>query len=322
MGRYVIRRLIGIPPLLVGITLIVFAIVHLTPGSPVDDLRLNPEIKQSDIEAIKKTLGIDRPLHEQYIGWMSQLVRGDFGISLKTYRPVRSLITQRVGNTLLLTATALAFSLCVAIPIGVLSALKRNTLFDYIATLGSTLGDSIPSFWLGLMFILLFAVQFKSWGLPWLPSGGTQTLPNGGDFFDRAKHLILPVVTISGVQIAVWVRYIRAQMLEVLSQDYVRTARAKGMAEPTVQMRHAFRNAVLPLVTLVGLSIPGLFGGAVVIESVFGWPGIGSLLIQSAQNRDYTVVMGLTVFLSTIVVFANLLTDVVYGVADPRVQYS
>jgi len=322
MGRYVIRRLIGIPPLLVGITLIVFAIVHLTPGGPLDDLKLNPEIKPSDIAAIEETLGLHRPLYQQYTGWVSQLARGNFGISLKTYRPVRTLIAQRVGNTLMLTASALFFSLVVAIPIGVLSALKRNTIFDYVATISATFGDSIPSFWLGLMLILFFAVQFKTWGLPWLPSGGTQTLPNGGDLLDRAKHLILPVITLSTVQIALWVRYIRAQMLEVLNQDYVRTARAKGMSETTVQMRHAFRNAVLPLVTLVGLSIPNLFGGAVVIESVFGWPGIGSLLIESAKNRDYTVVMGLTVFLSTIVVFANLLTDLCYGVADPRVQYS
>jgi peptide/nickel transport system permease protein len=322
MGRYVIRRLIGIPPLLIGITLIVFAIIHLTPGSPLDDLKLNPEIKQSDIQAIEETLGLHKPLYQQYTGWMGQLVRGDFGISLKTYRPVRTLIAQRIGNTLLLTVSALLFSLLVAVPVGVFSALKRNSFIDYIATIGSTLGDSIPSFWLGLMFILLFAVQFQAWGLPWLPSGGTQTLPNGGDFVDRAKHLVLPVLTLSTVQIALWVRYIRAQMLEVLNQDYVRTARAKGMPETTVQMRHAFRNAVLPLITLVGLSIPALFGGAVVIESVFGWPGIGSLLIQSAQNRDYTVVMGLTVFLSTIVVFANLLADLLYGVADPRVQYS
>ncbi len=322
MGRYVIRRLIGIPPLIVGITLIVFAIVHLTPGSPLDDLRLNPEIKPADIVAIETTLGLHKPLYQQYTGWMGQLLHGDFGISLKTYRPVRTLIAQRVGNTLLLTGSALLFSLAVAIPVGVLSALKRNTIFDYIATVSSALGDSIPSFWLGLMLILLFAVQFQSWGLPWLPSGGTQTLPNGGDFLDRAKHIILPVLTISFVQIALWVRYIRAQMLEVLNQDYVRTARAKGMSETNVQMRHAFRNAILPLITLVGLSIPNLFGGAVVIESVFGWPGIGSLLITSAQNRDYTVVMGLAVFFSVIVVFANLLTDLLYGVADPRVQYS
>ncbi len=323
MGRYVIRRLIGIPPLLIGITLIVFCIVHLTPGSPVDDLIFNnPDIKAEDIAAIKQTLGINKPLPQQYVGWISQLVRGDFGISLKTYRPVRTLIAQRLPNTLLLTASALVFSLCVAIPIGVLSAIRRNSIFDYIATIGTTLGDSIPSFWLGLMLIIFFAVQFGAWGLPSLPSGGTQTLPNGGDFFDRARHLILPVLTISSVQIALWVRYIRAQMLEVLNQDYVRTARAKGLHETTVQMRHAFRNAVLPLVTPIGLSIPGLFSGAIITERVFGWPGIGSLLIDGAQNRDYTEVMGVTIFLSTIVVFANLLTDILYGVADPRVQYN
>jgi peptide/nickel transport system permease protein len=317
MGRYVIRRLIGIPPLLIGITLIVFAIVHLTPGSPVDDLRLNPEIKESDLIAIKKTLGIDKPLWQQYTGWIGQLVRGDFGISLKTYRPVRSLIFQRLPNTLLLTGTALLFSLCVAIPIGVLSALKRNSLFDYIATIMSTLLDSIPGFWLGLILIILFAVQLR-----WLPSGGTQTLPNGGGFLDHLKHLILPVITISGVQIALWVRYIRAQMLEVLNQDYVRTARAKGLPETSVNMRHAFRNALLPLITLIGFSIPGLFGGAIITERVFGWPGIGSLLIDGASNRDYTQTMGVTIFLATIVVFANLLADIAYGIADPRVQFN
>jgi peptide/nickel transport system permease protein len=322
VGRYVIRRLIGIPPLLIGITLIVFAIVHLTPGSPVDDLRLNPEIKESDVIAIKKTLGIDRPLHEQYLGWVGQLVRGNFGISLKTYRPVRSLILQRLPNTLILTATALVFSLCVAVPIGVLSALKRNSIFDYIATVLSTLLDSIPGFWLGLILIILFAVQFKTWGLPSLPSGGTQTLPNGGGFLDHVKHLILPVITISGAQIALWVRYIRAQMLEVLNQDYVRTARSKGLSEVSVNMRHAFRNAVLPLITIIGLSIPGLFGGAIITERVFGWPGIGSLLIDGASNRDYTQTMGVTIFLATIVIFANLLADIAYGIADPRVQMS
>lgn len=323
MGRYIIRRLIGIPPLLIGITLIVFAIVHLTPGSPVDDLLLNnPDLKASDVEAIKQTLGINRPLHEQYLGWMSQLVRGDFGLSLKTYRPVRGLILERLPNTLLLTVTTLIFSLCVAIPLGVFSALRRNSVTDYIATFVSTLLDSIPSFWLGLMLIILFAVTFKELGLPWLPTGGTQNLPNGGDFFDRAKHLILPVITLSGVQIAVWTRYVRAQMLEVLGQDYVRTARAKGLPEVAVNMRHAFRNAVLPLITIIGLTIPGLFGGAVIIESVFSWPGIGSLIIDGARNRDYTQVMGVTIFLSVIVIFANLLADLAYGIADPRVQYN
>jgi len=168
----------------------------------------------------------------------------------------------------------------IAIPVGVISAVKRNSVFDYIAVVCTTLADSIPSFWLGLLLILVFSVQFKQWGLPWMPSGGVQTLPNGGDAFDRVKHLIMPMITLSMIETARWVRYTRGQMLEVLNQDYVRTARAKGMPEIVVQMRHAFRNAILPLITLVGLSIPGLFGGAVVIESVFGWPGIG----QSVGN--------------------------------------
>jgi peptide/nickel transport system permease protein len=321
MGRYVIRRLIQLPWLIIGITLVVFALVHLTPGSPVDEYRLDPNIKPADLESLKKTLGIDKPLPEQYITWVSQLAHGNMGISLKTYRPVRQTLQERVGNTLVLTVTALILSLLVAVPVGVLSAIRRNTLFDYIATVFSTLGQAIPSFWLGLLLILLFAVQFQSWGLPWLPSGGTQTLPHGGDTLDRAKHLILPALTLSLTQVARWIRYIRGQMLEVLNQDYVRTARAKGVDERTVLMRHAFRNASLPLITLVGLDIPVLFAGATITETIFSWPGVGSFVVESARNRDYTVVMGLTLFFAVVTVFSTLLADIFYGVADPRVQY-
>lgn len=321
MGRYVIRRLIQLPWLIIGITLVVFALVHLTPGSPVDEYRLDPNIKPADLESLKKTLGIDKPLPEQYITWVGQLAHGNMGISLKTYRPVRQTLQERVGNTLVLTVTALILSLLVAVPVGVLSAIRRNTLFDYIATVFSTLGQAIPSFWLGLLLILLFAVQFQSWGLPWLPSGGTQTLPHGGDTLDRAKHLILPALTLSLTQVARWIRYIRGQMLEVLNQDYVRTARAKGVDERTVLMRHAFRNASLPLITLVGLDIPVLFAGATITETIFSWPGVGSFVVESARNRDYTVVMGLTLFFAVVTVFSTLLADIFYGVADPRVQY-
>ncbi len=322
MGRYVVRQLLQRIPLIVGITLVVFALVHLTPGSPIDELRLNPDIKPADLASLEKTLGIDKPLPEQYLTWISQVVRGDLGISLKNYRPVRSLIFQRLGNTLLLTGCALLLTLLIAIPVGVLSALRRNSLFDYIAVVCTTLADAIPSFWLGLLLILIFSVQFKQWGLPWMPSGGVQTLPNGGDFFDRAKHLIMPTVTLSMLETARWVRYTRGQMLEVLNQDYVRTARAKGIAENIVIMGHAFRNATLPLITLVGLSIPSLFAGAVIIERIFSWPGIGSLAIDSATNRDYTTIMGVTLFISVITVFSSLLADIFYGVADPRVTYS
>jgi peptide/nickel transport system permease protein len=322
MRRYVIRRLLGVPPLLLGITLVTFLLIHATPGSPVDDLKLTPEIKTEDLDSIKRTLGIDRPLHEQYLVWVAQLVRGDLGISLKTYQPVRQQLFERLPNTLLLTVGALLVAMVLAVPIGVIAAIKRNSWFDHITTIVSTFGQAVPGFWLGLMLIIVFAVQFKVWGLPSLPSGGTQTLPGGGDLVDRLKHLILPVTALATAQIATWARYIRSQMLEVIQQDYVRTARAKGLHERVVVMRHAFRNAILPLITLVGLTIPNLFGGAVIIEAIFGWPGIGSFAINAAGNRDYTVVMGTVLFISLVTVLSNLLADILYAVADPRIQYS
>ncbi|GAC1364159.1 MAG: ABC transporter permease [Herpetosiphon sp.] len=322
MGRYLIRRLIGAPFLLLGITIITFLIIHLTPGSPVDNLALNPEMKPEDLQSIKRTLGIDRPLPEQYMVWITQLARGDMGISLKNFQPVRRQIFDRLPNTLLLTVSALLSALLLAIPFGMVAALRRNTIFDYIATGLATIGQSVPAFWLGLVLIILFAVQFKAWGYPALPTGGTRTLPNGGDLGDRARHLVLPVLTLAIAQIAGWTRFIRSQMLEVIRQDYVRTARAKGLSEVSVVGTHAFRNAVLPLITLVGLAIPQLFGGAVIIESIFGWPGIGSLAIDAASQRDYTVVMGTVLFISIITVMANLIADMLYGIADPRIHYS
>ena len=321
MRRYILRRLLGVPPLMLGITLVTFVLIHLTPGSPVDNLVLNPEIKPEDLASIKKTLGIDRPLHQQYLGWVGQLLQGDMGVSLKTFQPVRKQIFERLPNTLLLTTCSLLFALVIAVPLGVLAALKRNSIFDYLATTAATMGQAIPEFWLGLMLIIVFAVQFKAWGLPSLPSGGTQTLP-GGDLLDRIRHLILPVLALSFGQLAGWLRFIRSQMLEVIQQDYVRTARAKGLGERVVVMGHAFRNAMLPLITIVGLTLPNLFGGAVVIEAIFGWPGIGSLALDAAGNRDYTMVMGTVLFISLITVLSNLLADVLYGVADPRVTYS
>jgi peptide/nickel transport system permease protein len=322
MGAYILRRLLGVPPLILGITIVTFLIIHATPGSPVDNLKLNPEIKEEDLQSIMRTLGIDRPLHEQYLGWVGQLLQGDMGISLKTYQPVRTQILDRLPNTLLLTGLSLLVSLLVALPLGVIAAMRRNSILDYLIVSGATLAQAIPSFWLGLMLIIIFAVQFRAWGFPALPSGGTQTLPGGGGFVDRMSHLILPVITLSAVQIGGWMRFIRSQMLEVIRQDYVRTARAKGLRDRSVIMVHAFRNAALPLITLVGLTLPQLFGGAVVVESIFAWPGLGSLAIDAANNRDYTVVMGTVLFISVITVLANLLADISYSMADPRVTYS
>lgn len=322
MARYVARRLLQLPFLVFGITLVVFALVHLTPGSPIDDLRLDPTIKPEDLASLKRTLGIDRPLPEQYFGWITQVAQGDLGISLKNYRPVRQTLFERVGNTLVLTLTALAVSILVSVPLGVISALKRNSPVDYFSTLLSTLGEAVPGFWLGLLFILLFSVQFQSWGLPWLPSTGTTNLRGGGDFADRLAHLVMPVTVLALPRIATWTRYVRAQMLEVLGQDYVRTARAKGVSERSVIFRHAFRNATLPLITIVGLGLPGLVAGATIIETVFSWPGTGSYFVEAANNRDYTVVMGCVLFFAVVTVFSTLLTDIAYGAADPRVKLS
>ncbi|MCG8353828.1 MAG: ABC transporter permease [Chloroflexales bacterium] len=322
MTKYIFRRLLGMPPLILGITIVTFLLIHLTPGSPVDNLTLNPEIKPEDLESIKKTLGIGRPLHEQYWSWITQMLQGDMGISLKTYQPVREQIFERLPNTLLLTTSALVLALAVALPIGILAALNRNSFIDNLIRVFATLGISIPVFWLGLMLIIIFAVTFKEWGLPSLPSGGTRTLPNGGDLPDRIRHLILPVITLSLAQLAGWTRYIRSQMLEVIRQDYVRTAQAKGLQERVVMTTHALRNAILPLITLIGLTLPNLFGGSVIVEAIFSWPGIGSLALDAAGNRDYTVVMGTVFFISVVTVLSNLLADICYGIADPRVQYS
>jgi len=322
MGRFIIRRLIQVPGLLLGITLVIFALIHLTPGSPVDDLRLDPNIKPADLESLKQTLGIDKPLPEQYVTWIGQLAHGNFGISLRNYRPIRETLFERVGNTLVLTVIALLVSLLIAVPVGVLSALRRNSIFDYVATFLSTLGQAVPGFWLGLLLILLFSVQFQKWGLPWLPSGGVQSLPRGGGFADRVTHLFMPMAVLAFPRISLWVRYIRGQMLEVLTQDYVRTARAKGVSEGAVIFQHAFRNASLPLITLIGLGLPGLVAGAVIVETIFSWPGTGSFFVDAARNRDYPVVMAAALFFAVVTILSNLLADIFYGVADPRVQYS
>lgn len=322
MARYIIRRLLGVPPLLFGITIITFLLVHAVPGSPIQDLRLNPDVTPADRANIERALGIDKPLHEQYLIWIGDLVRGDLGISLKTYRPVSTIILERLPDTILLAASSLLLALALAVPIGVAAAVRRNSIFDHITNVTATLANSLPTFWIGLLLILFFAVQFSDWGWPALPSGGVRTLPGGGDLPDRLKHLILPMVTLAFAQTAAWLRFIRGQMLEVIQQDYVRTARAKGLRERVVIMRHAFRNAMLPMITLVGLSIPDLFGGAVITETIFAWPGIGQLTINASRDRDYTVVMGIVVFISVITVLANLLSDILYSAVDPRVKYS
>ena len=320
MTRYVARRLLQVIPLLIGITLITFLLANAVPGSPVSNLEFNPRTSQEDIDRIKESLGLNDPLHVRYFTWLGNLVQGDLGISMKTYRPVRDTIIEKMPNTILLTGTALVLALIFSIPVGVYSAVKRNSAFDNAATAGSVAGFSMPTFWLGLMVVLLFAVKFREWGLPALPAGGTHDLRTGGGFWDRIEHLILPAGTLAFVQTAAGTRYIRSQMIEVLNQDYIRTAKANGLKDYIVIFRHGLRNGVLPLVTLLGIAIPDLAGGSLIIEQIFNYNGIGLLAFNAAVNKDYTLVMGVVVVLSTLVILGNLIADVCYAVLDPRIR--
>lgn len=320
MTRYIIRRLLLLIPLVIGVTIITFAVANLAPGSPLQDLQLNPDIQPADLHRIEDSLGLNKPLYVRYFTWFSHVIRGDFGISLVTYRPVLPSILQKLPNTLELTVAALLFALIVSIPVGVYAAVHRNSLFDQISTLGAVAGFAIPSFWLGLMMILLFSVEFQAWGLPHFPTGSVCTL-GACTIGSRIIHLIMPAFVLGFVQMASWTRYIRTQVIEVMGQDYLRTAQAKGLLDRIVIIRHALRNAMLPLITIIALDLPNLFGGAVIIEQIFTWNGLGSFILDAVNKRDYTVVLDTTLFISVLVIVCNLLADIAYAVVDPRIKY-
>jgi peptide/nickel transport system permease protein len=320
MIGYIVRRLLQIVPLLLGVTFLTFAIVNLLPGSPVSSLQMNPKARPEDIERIRQNLGLDQPWYERYFSWLSDVLHGDLGLSLTNFTPVTDRILGVLPNTLLLTCTALTLALLIAIPLGVLSAVKHNSIFDQVTTLLVTALAAIPSFWLALLLVILFAVQFKEWGLPYLPASGMQDLRGDSGILDRIEHLILPASALAVVQIAGWTRFIRSSMLETIGQDYIRTAHAKGLSERTVIYGHAFRNALLPLVTLVGLALPEVFGGAYLIEQIFAWNGLGRLTLDATRSNDYTMIMGATLFFAVLTMLGNLLADVLYHVADPRIR--
>jgi peptide/nickel transport system permease protein len=321
MAGLIIRRLLQMIPLLIGITFLTFAIVNLVPGSPVSEMQFNPRMTTQDVQRIKTQLGLDEPWPERYVIWLSHTVRGDLGISLQNSTPVRDRLLGVLPNTLLLSGTALILAIMVSVPIGVYAAVKQNSWFDHISTIGSVAFYAVPTFWLGLLLIILFSVKFRDWGLPYLPIGGMRDLRGESGVWDRVQHLILPVLALSLVQIAAWTRYIRSSMLEVIRQDYIRTARAKGMRDRPVYYSHAFRNALIPLITLVGLSIPDLFAGAFLIETIFAWNGMGRLTVQAVQRSDYTLIMGSTLLFAALTMVGNLIADICYGIFDPRIRY-
>ena len=325
MGRFLIRRVLQSIPVFLAITLLSFVLINAVPGGPTARLELDKDIKPEDVERIKINMGLDQPVWKRYMIWIgvlpntkgdyTGLLQGDLGISYINQTPVAESIIARLPNTLLLAVISLVLSLALAVPLGVISAIKQHSWLDNVSTILSTAGVSIPSFWFGLIAILLFSVRLR-----WLPTGGMYTLGEGKSFTDLLVHLIMPGAILSLLNVAGWNRYVRGSMLEVIQQDYVRTARAKGLRERVVIVRHALRNALIPMATLVGLSIPGLVSGAIITETVFGWPGMGRLAYHAAQKRDYPVSMGVLVISAVMVLLGNLLADIAYMYLDPRIR--
>jgi peptide/nickel transport system permease protein len=312
---YLTRRVLSTIPLLLGVSIILFAVLLLAPGGPADVYADNPGVSAASLENLKRELGLDQPIPVQYVRWVSAFARGQWGYSIRSGQPVLETALERIGPTLMLGGTAFALALVIALPLGVFSALRRYTTVDYIFTFLSFLGISMPIFWLALMLQAFFAVQLR-----WLPSAGLETI-GGGDVLDRLRHIILPACILAVANIASWGRFVRASMLDVLGLDYVRTARAKGLSERTVTYRHALRNALIPVVTIIALDFAGIVSGAVITETIFAWPGMGRLFIESMNGRDYPVLMALLMIGSFALVVTNLLTDLVYATIDPRIRY-
>ncbi|HXT38357.1 MAG TPA: ABC transporter permease [Chloroflexota bacterium] len=316
MTRFLAQRLLQLLPLLLLTTVVSFAVMQLSPGGPLSAYEHSPSITAAQLKIIAHDLGLDQPAPVQYWRWLSGLVHGQWGYSLQSGEPVATLILERLGNTLELVATAFAISLLIAVPLGVLSSVRQYSGFDYMATFFSFVAYSVPVFWAGLMAQLLFSVK-----LGWLPVAGLYTEGVPWTFTDAIKHLALPALVLGLGLIAGWSRYLRSSMLEVLQLDYLRTARAKGASSWAVVLKHALRNAVVPLVTVIALDIPLLFTGALVVEVVFSWPGEGRLFYDALQNRDYPVLMGVLLISAFLILFSNLVADMLYGFLNPRVRY-
>jgi peptide/nickel transport system permease protein len=319
MGRYLTRRILTAIPTLFAISLVIFTILALAPGDPLSDLALNDAVPVELRQQMREDMGLDDPIPVRYAKWFREMATGSFGISFRTRAPVMDLLIQRLPTTLWISGSALILGIAIAIPIGVLSAVKQYSVFDQVATTLAFFGFSIPTFFTGLLLILLFTVQ-----LGWLPSIYRSTLTETGfDFiWAQFKQSVMPITVLGVFSGATLTRFVRASMLENLHLDYVRTARAKGLRESKVINGHVLRNALIPVVTIIALQIPGVITGAVITEQIFRIPGLGRLLIESIQNNDTPVVMTLTFLFSILVVVFNLIADILYGVLDPRIKYS
>lgn len=356
MTGYLIRRSLQMAVVLLMSSVAIYGLLNLAPGGPLSNLKLisDPKAKfsEKDMANMERMLGLDKPLQIRYVAWLTGddwlgalnpawqgdnrgIIRGDFGKSWTKHRPVIEMMKERLPNTIFLLLTATVLSMIVAVPAGIFSAVRQYSRLDYVLTFFTFVGIAIPAFWFGLMLIILLGDKIKDFGLPTFPTGGTQELrpPRPGTVVhmlgiaqgtlpDRFVHIILPTIVLSLLYMAGWTRFVRSSMLEVLRQDYVRTARAKGLTERLVIVKHALRNALIPLVTIVTFEIPAIFGGAILTETVFSYPGMGRLYIEALRGQDWPVLQSYLIILAVLVVFATLASDILYTVVDPRIRYN
>ncbi|MEK6777477.1 MAG: ABC transporter permease [bacterium] len=321
MVFFLVKRVLMIFPMLLGITVITFIVIHLAPGTPADAItELNPRASAQARENLKRIYGLDKPLHVQYIHWVCRLAVMDLGSSFTDGRKVLDKIEERLPITILINALSLFLIIIIAAPIGIISATRQYSLFDKVTTVFVFLGFAMPTFWLALLLIILFGVQ-----LHWLPISGLQSMHAEGLSFwqlfrDRSMHLILPIFVSSFTGLAAYSRYMRSSMLEVIRQDYIRTARAKGLPESSVIYKHALRNAMMSTITIIGLAIPGLIGGSAIFEQIFAIPGMGKLFLDATWARDYPVVMGILVIGAFLTLVGNFIADIAYALVDPRIR--
>ena len=315
MLKYVVKRLLYAIPVFLGITFVIYLLINLAPGGPLAILASSGEMSRADLEAMKVTLGLDKPIVVRYFLWLVDLFRGDLGTSYRTSQDVAMMISQRIIPSLTLTGVGILGAIIIGIPLGIISAYKPNSIWDHISTFVAFIGASVPSFFLSLLLIYILAVKMK-----WFPTSGMYS-SGGGDVMDMLHHLALPAFACGIQPIGNYIKQTKSSVLEVLNEEYIKTARSKGLTNTVIILKHAFRNALIPIVTTVSLSIPFLIGGAVVVEQIFAWPGIGSLMITAITSRDYPVIMGVAVLICVVVLVANLILDLVYAALDPRIEF-
>ena len=314
MWKYILKKLLLAVPVLLGITIIDYAIMSLA-GSPLEMMG-GPRMSEAAIALKAQQMGLDMPVWQQYAVWLSEMLHGNLGTSYQSYRPVAEIISKNIAPTLLLMGVSMIVGLAIAVPAGIYSALHRYKKRDYAVVTASFFFSSIPGFFLAILLVYIFNVK-----LGWLPSGGMQTAQTGGGFWDVARHMVMPVTVLAVSVAGSNIRYVRSAVLEILDKDYLRTATAKGIGRRRVVGKHALRNALLPIVTMIGMQIPMLFGGAVIVEQIFSWQGLGLITMNAITARDYPVIMGVCLLSAVVVLAANLLTDIVYALVDPTIRY-